>query len=44
MVFESFGFKYGVPHDADFIFDTRFLPNFTGYLSSVPTPGSTSRS
>lgn len=27
MVFESFGFKYGVPHDADFIFDTRFLPN-----------------
>lgn len=23
----SFGFKYGMPADADFIFDTRFLPN-----------------
>jgi len=23
----SFGFKYGVPTDADFIFDLRFLPN-----------------
>jgi UPF0042 nucleotide-binding protein len=23
----SFGFKYGAPPDADFIFDTRFLPN-----------------
>jgi UPF0042 nucleotide-binding protein len=23
----SFGFKYGVPADADFVFDTRFLPN-----------------
>ena len=23
----SFGFKYGMPHDADFVFDTRFLPN-----------------
>lgn len=27
MVFESFGFKYGLPHDADYIFDVRFLPN-----------------
>jgi len=27
MVFESFGFKYGVPTDADFIYDVRFLPN-----------------
>lgn len=23
----SFGFKYGVPHDADMMFDVRFLPN-----------------
>jgi UPF0042 nucleotide-binding protein len=23
----SFGFKHGVPADADFVFDTRFLPN-----------------
>lgn len=23
----SFGFKYGLPLDADFVFDTRFLPN-----------------
>lgn len=25
--FVSFGFKYGVPSDADFVFDVRFLPN-----------------
>jgi len=25
--FLSFGFKYGVPRDADFVFDVRFLPN-----------------
>ncbi|MFV0525124.1 MAG: RNase adapter RapZ [Acidimicrobiales bacterium] len=24
---ESFGFKYGVPRDADLVFDCRFLPN-----------------
>lgn len=23
----SFGFKYGIPEDADLVFDTRFLPN-----------------
>jgi len=23
----SFGYKYGVPIDADLIFDVRFLPN-----------------
>jgi len=23
----SFGFKYGMPHDADLVFDMRFLPN-----------------
>lgn len=27
MVFESFGFKYGIPSDADYVFDVRFLPN-----------------
>ena len=24
---QSFGFKHGVPHDADLMFDVRFLPN-----------------
>ena len=27
MIFESFGFKHGLPVDADFVFDVRFLPN-----------------
>lgn len=27
IIFESFGFKYGVPIDADYVFDVRFLPN-----------------
>ncbi len=27
LVFESFGFKRGVPRDADFLFDVRMLPN-----------------
>ncbi|PTC02340.1 RNase adapter RapZ [Vibrio mediterranei] len=27
MVFQSFGFKYGMPSDADYVFDVRFLPN-----------------
>ena len=27
MIVESFGFKYGIPVSADFIFDARFLPN-----------------
>ncbi len=27
MVFESFGFKHGLPTDADYVFDVRFLPN-----------------
>lgn len=27
VTFESFGFKYGVPNDIDFVFDARFLPN-----------------
>lgn len=27
IIFESFGFKYGIPLDADYVFDVRFLPN-----------------
>jgi UPF0042 nucleotide-binding protein len=27
ITFMSFGFKYGVPHDIDLVFDVRFLPN-----------------
>ncbi len=27
MVFESFGFKHGMPAQADYVFDVRFLPN-----------------
>ncbi len=27
LVFESFGFKHGIPNDADYVFDARFLPN-----------------
>jgi UPF0042 nucleotide-binding protein len=27
ILFESFGFKYGIPGDADFVFDARVLPN-----------------
>lgn len=27
LCFESFGFKYGMPVDADFVFDVRCLPN-----------------
>ncbi|WKE66046.1 RNase adapter RapZ [Gallaecimonas kandeliae] len=27
LVFESFGFKHGLPKDADYVFDVRFLPN-----------------
>ncbi|MGL5250916.1 MAG: RNase adapter RapZ [Enterovibrio sp.] len=27
MIFESFGYKYGLPADADYVFDARFLPN-----------------
>ena len=27
LVFESFGFKRGVPNDADYVFDVRMLPN-----------------
>lgn len=27
IVLQSFGFKYGIPLDADYVFDVRFLPN-----------------
>ncbi|MGL5335207.1 MAG: RNase adapter RapZ [Enterovibrio sp.] len=27
MIFESFGYKHGLPADADYVFDARFLPN-----------------
>ena len=27
VIVQSFGFKYGVPREADFVFDLRFLPN-----------------
>ncbi|WP_395479703.1 RNase adapter RapZ [Candidatus Curculioniphilus buchneri] len=27
MMFESFGYKHGIPIDADYVFDVRFLPN-----------------
>lgn len=27
LLFESFGFKHGIPGDADFVFDARCLPN-----------------
>ncbi|WP_438862249.1 RNase adapter RapZ [Neptunicella sp.] len=27
IVFESFGFKHGISKDADYVFDSRFLPN-----------------
>ena len=27
IVFQSFGFKYGLPKDADFVFDARILLN-----------------
>ncbi len=27
LLFQSFGFKHGIPNDADFIFDVRCLPN-----------------
>ncbi|CAM3019559.1 RNase adapter RapZ [Vibrio rarus] len=27
MVFQSFGFKHGLPADVDYVFDVRFLPN-----------------
>ncbi len=46
LLFQSFGFKHGVPNDADFVFDVRCLPNpywdpnlrgFTGLDEPVQT-------
>ncbi len=39
MVFESFGFKHGIPIDADYVFDVRFLPNRTGIRKLRPMTG-----
>ena len=36
LMFQSFGFKHGVPLDADFVFDVRCLPN--PYYDSVLRP------
>ena len=27
LLFQSFGYKHGIPGDADFVFDVRCLPN-----------------
>ncbi|RMF18024.1 MAG: RNase adapter RapZ [Gammaproteobacteria bacterium] len=27
LIFQSFGFKYGIPRDSDYVFDVRCLPN-----------------
>ncbi|QSX34098.1 RNase adapter RapZ [Shewanella avicenniae] len=37
--FESFGFKHGVPTEADFVFDVRFLPNPHWEVSLRPYTG-----
>lgn len=34
MIFTSFGYKYGIPQDCDFILDVRFLPN-PHYISDL---------
>ncbi len=39
LLFESFGFKYGVPRDADFVFDVRSLPNPHYDLALRPLTG-----
>lgn len=36
----SFGFKYGIPTDADLVFDVRFLPNPYYEISLRPKTGS----
>ncbi|GIU03925.1 RNase adapter RapZ [Shewanella morhuae] len=37
--FESFGFKHGMPAEADFMFDVRFLPNPHWELALRPLTG-----
>jgi UPF0042 nucleotide-binding protein len=39
VLFESFGFKYGIPGDADFVFDARSLPNPYWHPSLRPLTG-----
>jgi len=39
----SFGYKYGIPLDADLIFDVRFLPNPHYQATLRPLPGSHAR-
>jgi len=39
LLFQSFGFKHGTPSDADFIFDTRCLPNPHWEASLRPLTG-----
>ncbi len=36
MVFEPFGFKHGIPIDADYVFDVRFRPTRTGTQNCFP--------
>jgi UPF0042 nucleotide-binding protein len=39
LLFESFGFKHGIPLDADFVFDVRCLPNPYYSLELRPLTG-----
>jgi UPF0042 nucleotide-binding protein len=40
---ESFGFKHGVPYDADFVFDVRCLPNPYWEMTLRPLNGKDQR-
>lgn len=39
LLFQSFGFKYGGPNDADFVFDVRCLPNPHWHAELKPLTG-----
>ena len=39
VLFQSFGFKHGLPVDADFVFDARCLPNPYYYVALRPLTG-----
>jgi UPF0042 nucleotide-binding protein len=39
LLFESFGFKNGIPLDADLVFDVRCLPNPYYEAKSAPLTG-----
>lgn len=43
VLFQSFAFKYGVPVDADFVFDVRCLPNPYWKKSCAPITATTNR-